>query len=225
MASPAALTIESTNSNSDRAALGSSLGSHRSYGTVKEPSSALTASGRLCGGYTEHTVDERDTLQGLALRYGVSVHHIQRLNNLWDSESIHSRTTLKIPNSPLTPSPTLKSKKQQPPPRMASSLQDIRQVGDDRGVGEEVKRKPTGQRGGGASYEPFQEKSIASLLTAADERIVAMHKFNEKLALKMAHLKQPADTYNRPRASLSPSDLSIHSSSSPLSSLESGERG
>ena len=111
------------------------------------------------------------------------VHHIQRLNNLWDSGSIHSRTTLKIPNSTLTPSPTLKSKKQQP---MPSSLQDIHQVSDDRGgEGEEVKRKPTGQRGGGASYEPFQEKSIASLLTAADERILAMHRFNEKLALKM----------------------------------------
>ena len=91
--------------------------------------------------------------------------------------------TLKIPNSTLTPSPTLKSKKQQP---MASSLQDIHQVSDDRGgEGEEVKRKPTGRRGGGASYEPFQEKSIASLLTAADERIMAMHRFNEKLALKM----------------------------------------
>ena len=72
MASPAALTIESSRNNSDRAALGSSLGSQRSYGTVKE-SSSLTSSGRLCGGYTEHEVDERDTLQGLALRYGVSV--------------------------------------------------------------------------------------------------------------------------------------------------------
>ena len=70
MASPVPSTIESAN-GSDRAGLASSLG--RSYGTVKEPSSAgLTASGRLCG-YTEHVVDERDTLQGLALRYGVSV--------------------------------------------------------------------------------------------------------------------------------------------------------
>ena len=72
MASPVALTIESANT-SDRAALGSSLGSQRSYGTVKEASSAvLTASGRLSG-FTEHLVDERDTLQGLALRYGVTV--------------------------------------------------------------------------------------------------------------------------------------------------------
>ena len=77
MASPATLTIESANNNSDRAALGSSLGSQRSYGTVKETSSALTTSGRLCGGYTEHTVDEWDTLQGLALRYGVSVSFIE----------------------------------------------------------------------------------------------------------------------------------------------------
>ena len=66
---------------------------------------------------------------------------------------------------------------------MASSLQDIRRVVED-GGGEEVKRKPTAQRVGGALYEPYQEKSIASLLMAADERIAAMHRFNEKLALK-----------------------------------------
>ena len=65
---------------------------------------------------------------------------------------------------------------------MASSLQDIHRVGrgEEGEGGDEVKKKPTAQR----VYEPFQEKSIASLLTAADERIVAMHRFNEKLALK-----------------------------------------
>ena len=65
---------------------------------------------------------------------------------------------------------------------MASSLQDIRNV-DENGEHEEVKKKPM-VRGGGAVFEPYQEKSIASLLTAADERIAAMHRFNEKLALK-----------------------------------------
>ena len=35
-----------------------------------------------------------------------------------------------------------------------------------------------------ATHEPFQEKSIASLLSAADERIAEMQIFNEKLALK-----------------------------------------
>ena len=71
MASPVALTIERAN-NSDRAGLGSSFSNQRSYGTVKESSAALTASGRLRG-FTVHAVHEEDTLQGLALRYGVTV--------------------------------------------------------------------------------------------------------------------------------------------------------
>lgn len=72
MASPVALAIERANSPSDRAGLGSSFSKQRTYGTVREPSAALTSSGRMCG-YTVHRVDEQDTLQGLALRYGVTV--------------------------------------------------------------------------------------------------------------------------------------------------------
>lgn len=68
MASPVAITIESE----DRAGFGSSVNSQRSYGTVKVSSASFTSSGRL-GGYVIHTVHEEDTLQGLALRYNVSV--------------------------------------------------------------------------------------------------------------------------------------------------------
>lgn len=68
MASPVAIAIESA--SADRAGLGSSFGGQRSYGTVKE--STITASGRLCG-YTVHTVLDEDTLQGLAVKYGVTV--------------------------------------------------------------------------------------------------------------------------------------------------------
>ena len=71
MASPVALTIESSD-KSDRAGLGSSFGSQRSYGTVKQSSASLTAAGGLRG-YTEHAVHEEDTLQGLAIQYGVTV--------------------------------------------------------------------------------------------------------------------------------------------------------
>ena len=48
---------------------------------------------------------------------------------------------------------------------------------------EEVKVKPKATARS-CSPEPFQEKSIASLLSAADLRIAEMQKFNEKLALK-----------------------------------------
>ena len=88
---------------------------------------------------------------------------------------------------------------------MASSLQDIHQLEDGERE-QEAKRKPPsrmkhihqledGEREQEAkrkppsrmkhiSPEPFQEKSIESLLMAADVRIAEMHKFNEKLALK-----------------------------------------
>ena len=121
------------------------------------------------------------------------IHHIQRLNNLWDSESIQSRAELKVPTSAaysrsFTPSPKPRNKKLNH--RMASSMQDIRHMDNERREGEEgeedVKRKPSGRlREKRLSTEPFQEKSIASLLTAADERIAEMQRFNEKLAQKM----------------------------------------
>lgn len=74
MASPVAITIESE----DRAGFGSSLNSQRSYGTVKVSSAAFTSAGRL-GSYVMHTVHEEDTLQGLALKYNVSVSTIRGL--------------------------------------------------------------------------------------------------------------------------------------------------
>ena len=69
MASPVAITIE--RDSRGRAGLVSSFGSQRSYGTVKE-SSGITARGRLCD-FIIHSVHEEDTLQGLAVRYGVTV--------------------------------------------------------------------------------------------------------------------------------------------------------
>ena len=69
MASPVAITIEGDSRG--RAGLVSSFGSQRSYGTVKE-SSGIIARGRLCD-FIIHSVHEEDTLQGLAVRYGVTV--------------------------------------------------------------------------------------------------------------------------------------------------------
>ena len=73
----------------------------------------------------------------------------------------------------------------------ASSLLDIRFTGRERENGKERKKeeeeavrvKPKAMARS-CSPEPYQEKSIASLLSAADVRIAEMQKFNEKLALK-----------------------------------------
>ena len=80
MASPVAITIENAD-NSDRAGLGSSLGSQRSYGTVRQSSAPLATSGKLRG-YTEHAVHEEDTLQGLAIQYGVTVSVCDAISSL-----------------------------------------------------------------------------------------------------------------------------------------------
>ena len=113
------------------------------------------------------------------------IHHIQRLNNLWDSETIHSRTSLKVPLA--SSSPKLNSRRH--PPRVVSSLHNHSQqrVGEGEEEEEVVRRKPTALRANGSATipEPFEEKSIASLLLAADERIAEMERFNEKLACKM----------------------------------------
>jgi len=47
--------------------------------------------------YMTHYVQPLDTLQGLALRYGVSMEHIKRANKLWTADSLFLRPTLNIP--------------------------------------------------------------------------------------------------------------------------------
>ncbi|RWS12256.1 LysM and hypothetical peptidoglycan-binding domain-containing protein 2-like protein [Dinothrombium tinctorium] len=44
-----------------------------------------------------HPVESTDTLAGLALRYGVSIEKIKRVNNLWTSDSLYLRPVLHIP--------------------------------------------------------------------------------------------------------------------------------
>lgn len=73
MASPAGLTITA---DGGRSGLVSSF--QRSYGTVKDSTPAISVSGRP-GSYFVHTVQEEDTLQGLAVRYGVTVSNQQNI--------------------------------------------------------------------------------------------------------------------------------------------------
>ncbi|XP_076246737.1 lysM peptidoglycan-binding domain-containing protein red [Calliopsis andreniformis] len=53
----------------------------------------------------KHTVSATDTLQGIALKYGVTTEQIRRVNRLWASDSLFLREHLLIPissESPLT---------------------------------------------------------------------------------------------------------------------------
>ncbi|GLV43325.1 red Malpighian tubules [Carabus blaptoides fortunei] len=55
----------------------------------------------------KHIISSADTLQGIALKYGVTTEQIRRANRLWASDSLFLREYLMIPvvvNSPFSPS-------------------------------------------------------------------------------------------------------------------------
>ncbi|XP_046685481.1 lysM and putative peptidoglycan-binding domain-containing protein 1 [Homalodisca vitripennis] len=47
--------------------------------------------------YIKHTISKSDTLQGIALKYGVTTEQIRRANRLWTSDSLFLRETLLVP--------------------------------------------------------------------------------------------------------------------------------
>ncbi|KAF5895588.1 lysM and putative peptidoglycan-binding domain-containing protein 2, partial [Clarias magur] len=63
----------------------------RSYGST----ASVTAT--LGERYTLHRVTEGDTLQGIALRYGVTMEQIKRANKLFSNDCIFLRHSLNIP--------------------------------------------------------------------------------------------------------------------------------
>ncbi|XP_034077134.1 lysM and putative peptidoglycan-binding domain-containing protein 2 [Gymnodraco acuticeps] len=63
----------------------------RSYGST----ASVTAS--LGEKYIEHRVTDSDTLQGIALRYGVTMEQIKRVNKLFSNDCIFLKNSLNIP--------------------------------------------------------------------------------------------------------------------------------
>uniref|UniRef100_A0A3P9JSX8 LysM and putative peptidoglycan-binding domain-containing protein 1 n=1 Tax=Oryzias latipes TaxID=8090 RepID=A0A3P9JSX8_ORYLA len=64
-----------------------------SYGSLMRSSPASPVRQR----HVEHTVQSGDTLQGLALKYGVSMEQIKRANRLYTNDSIFLKKSLSIP--------------------------------------------------------------------------------------------------------------------------------
>lgn len=64
----------------------------RSYGSTASVTAAAWVER-----YTEHPVSSGDTLQGIALKYGVTMEQIKRANKLFTSDCIFLRKTLHIP--------------------------------------------------------------------------------------------------------------------------------
>ncbi|XP_054858781.1 lysM and putative peptidoglycan-binding domain-containing protein 2 [Eublepharis macularius] len=63
----------------------------RSYG------STASVAAPLAERYLEHRLDPGDTLQGIALKYGVTMEQIKRANKLFTNDCIFLRKTLNIP--------------------------------------------------------------------------------------------------------------------------------
>ncbi|XP_074862767.1 lysM and putative peptidoglycan-binding domain-containing protein 2 isoform X2 [Carettochelys insculpta] len=69
----------------------------RSYG------STASVAAPLAERYLEHRISAGDTLQGIALKYGVTMEQIKRANKLFTSDCIFLRKTLNIPVIPEKP--------------------------------------------------------------------------------------------------------------------------
>ncbi|CAH0385052.1 unnamed protein product [Bemisia tabaci] len=65
-----------------------SYGSTSSFNAFRKPEQCI-----------KHIIEEKDTLQGIALKYGVTTEQIRRLNKLWTNDSLFLRKSLLIPVS------------------------------------------------------------------------------------------------------------------------------
>jgi len=103
--------------------------SSRSYGSVR---SAIMLSS-IQTNSIKHKLEPSDTLQGLAVKYGVSVERLKRANKLWSNDSFHIKDTLLIPcskeDAEVSNEPT-------------ASLDSFRIASDDENDSEEVKNVP-----------------------------------------------------------------------------------
>ena len=132
------------------------------------------------------------------------VHQIQRLNNLWNTDSLHIRPTIKIPDIPSNNS----SRSQSPSPTMSRktdcktrlSIEHLPSAFGDNGrlkshtvssyngnsieEDEEVRSKVSTRRRHESDSVVGSDgvKSIAAILNSADEQLKLSKEFAEKLA-------------------------------------------
>uniref|UniRef100_A0A023F7Z6 Putative lysm n=1 Tax=Triatoma infestans TaxID=30076 RepID=A0A023F7Z6_TRIIF len=75
----------------ERIAIKDSARSLKKYGSTSSNS-------KRCESFIKHQVVQSDTLQGLALKYGVTTEQIRRANTLWANDSLFLRKILLIPS-------------------------------------------------------------------------------------------------------------------------------
>jgi LysM repeat protein len=78
------------NYGEEKVTFGKIAKSQSHYGTTSKASSHLEA-------FLKHKVQVGDTLQGVAVKYGVTIEQIKRANSLWTNDSLFLREYLLIP--------------------------------------------------------------------------------------------------------------------------------
>lgn len=128
--------------------------SHRKYGTT---ANHVKRNDRLI----KHTVVPSDTLQGISLKYGVSMELIKRANKIWTNDSLFLRDVLDIPVSQDTP--------QSLPPSSDDSPYNCKQNQNDISVMERLQVTPSGA--GNCSSQDRSEQSVEDILVRIDNSI------------------------------------------------------
>ncbi|XP_011685726.1 PREDICTED: lysM and putative peptidoglycan-binding domain-containing protein 2 isoform X2 [Wasmannia auropunctata] len=96
----------------------------------------------------KHTVCPTDTLQGIALKYGVTTEQIRRINRLWASDSLFLREHLLIPVSADSPASTcndesVTSEEHDVPPNISSPSSVSSSIGDESSVNDFLAKMDT----------------------------------------------------------------------------------
>lgn len=77
---------------SEKSSLSESFEAPKCYGTTRNPLQPQCEV-KLIG----HILEATDTLQGLAIKYGVTVEQLRRVNKIWANDNIHLFKILKVP--------------------------------------------------------------------------------------------------------------------------------
>ncbi|XP_071567411.1 lysM and putative peptidoglycan-binding domain-containing protein 2 isoform X2 [Temnothorax nylanderi] len=96
----------------------------------------------------KHTVCPTDTLQGIALKYGVTTEQIRRINRLWASDSLFLREHLLIPVSIDSPASVcndelVASEEHDVPPNISSPSSISSSIGDESSVNDFLAKMDT----------------------------------------------------------------------------------
>lgn len=96
----------------------------------------------------KHTVCPTDTLQGIALKYGVTTEQIRRINRLWASDSLFLREHLLIPVSIDSPASVcndelVASEEHNIPPNISSPSSISSSIGDESSVNDFLAKMDT----------------------------------------------------------------------------------